>query len=73
MRLFWNRRSGFDRRVFSDTPNEERRFMERRSPRSDGYVLVVGDGGLDRFSLLVMVPVLTLLCAALLSSWMTTV
>ncbi|HUH37941.1 MAG TPA: hypothetical protein VL027_08355 [Spongiibacteraceae bacterium] len=72
MKMFWNRRSGFERRLISDPPADEQRFLERRNPRSDGYVLVIGEGGLDRFSLMVMVPVLGLLCAALVSSWLAT-
>ena len=60
-RIFWNRRAGFDRRVYDEHPYRESRGDERRGINSDDYVLVVGEGGIDRFTLLVALPLLALL------------
>jgi hypothetical protein len=68
MWMHWNRRSGFDRRHFDPhTPgDEERRHYERRSPGTDGYMLVMGGSGIDRFGMMVLVPVALLVVAAVI-------
>lgn len=73
MHLHWNRRSGFDRRYFDnpavpvdDNESDRRHRFERRRPGSDNYLLVFGNGGVDRFGLLVLLPALLLLGAAVL-------
>jgi hypothetical protein len=66
--IFWNRRSGFDRRVYDEHPYRESRDDERRDPDSDNYVLVVGEGGIDRFTLLVALPLLALILILMFST-----
>ena len=63
--IFWNRRSGIDRRVANDPFYEERRAVaDRRAPDSDSYVLVVGRQGFDAFTLGMFVPIGILLLVA---------
>ncbi len=62
--IFWNRRSGVDRRLGAFTEsnsNENRRITDRRSMPNNDYVLVLGRGGLDSFELLILVPIVTVL------------
>lgn len=73
MYLHWNRRSGFDRRYYDnpavpveESDSERRHRLERRRPGSDSYLLVLGKTGVDRFGLLVLLPALLLLGAAVL-------
>jgi hypothetical protein len=68
MQMHWNRRSGFDRRHFDshigEQEDSERRHYERRRPGTDGYMLVMGDSGVDRFGMMVLIPVALLVVAA---------
>lgn len=64
-----NRRSVGDRRVLDRGGEMERRAHERRRHGSDGYVLVMGDTGIDRFGLLVGFPVALLIAAAIISAF----
>ncbi len=65
-----NRRSGRDRRVNdTESPSEESRHRERRRFGTDRYVVVMGDGGIDRFGLIVGLPVALLIGAAVLSTF----
>jgi hypothetical protein len=64
-----NRRSGQDRRVCDEAPQVDYRHSDRRRFGSDRYVLVLGDGGIDRFGLMVGVPVALLVGAAVLSAF----
>jgi hypothetical protein len=49
--IFLNRRSGHDRRSSEQFHARELRLTERRSPNSDNYMLLIGDGGIDRFTM----------------------
>ena len=64
-----NRRTAGDRRVLDSGGAFERRFGERRRRDSDRYVLVLGNVGIDRFGLLVGLPVALLIASALISSF----
>jgi hypothetical protein len=64
-----NRRSGHDRRVKDEQPSLDYRHTERRRYGTDRYVLVLGDGGIDRFGLVVGIPVALLLGAAVLTTF----
>lgn len=70
--VFWNRRSGRDRRreVSAEhyLQSDERRVMDRRLYDDNGYLLVVGESGLDRFTILVTVPALVFVFGALILS-----
>lgn len=68
--VFWNRRSGRDRRHEKKADGgipviDERRIMDRRLYGNNGYLLVVGDAGIDRFTLFVTLPALVFTFAAL--------
>ena len=63
LQFFWNRRSGHDRRLYDEIPSADHRAQERRSVGSDDYVLVVGDGGIDGFTLLISIPIACLLAS----------
>ncbi len=63
--VFWNRRSGGDRRHRApvrsmDALHDERRTGDRRLYSDNHYLLVVGDSGLDRFTVLVALPLLVM-------------
>src|SRR5690349_1730248 len=64
-----NRRSGRDRRVYDQQPSVDHRHTERRRYGSDRYVLVLGDGGVDRFGLMIGIPVALLLGAMVLTTF----
>ncbi len=65
--VFWNRRSGYERRMYDEHPDSDHRRAERRDPGSDEYVLILGQKGLDGFTLLVTIPVVCLILAAIVS------
>lgn len=65
-----NRRSNHDRRLYDEHPPEEQRHTDRRRYGTDRYVIVLGDTGIDRFGLLVGIPVALLLMAAVLSTFL---
>jgi hypothetical protein len=71
MSLFmgFNRRSGQDRRIHDQEPEPDHRHTERRRYGTDRYVLVLGDGGIDRFGLMIGVPVALLIGVAVLSTF----
>jgi hypothetical protein len=64
-----NRRSGVDRRDFNNPPDLEYRHAERRRHGSDNYVVVVGDGGVDLFGLMIGFPVALLVAVAVLGAF----
>ena len=64
--LGFNRRSGMDRRGFDNAPAFDYRSVERRRHGSDRYVLVLGNGGIDLFGLIVGFPVALLIAVAVL-------
>lgn len=66
--IFLNRRSGIDRRHDNQTTGPDRRHNERREYQASPYVLVVGQGGIDRFGLLIMVAAVLLIVAAIIGS-----
>lgn len=74
--VFWNRRSGRDRRREAVPElylqGDERRVMDRRLYDDNGYMLVVGESGLDRFTILVTVPAMVFVFGALLLSSLVT-
>lgn len=68
--IFWNRRSGRDRRHEKNAEGhfpviDERRIMDRRLYGNNGYLLIVGDAGIDRFTLFVTLPALAFTIVAL--------
>lgn len=70
--IFWNRRSGADRRDSGSDlayapagEGSDRRSLDRRLYGDNGYILIVGDAGLDRFTLFVSFPALVLATASL--------
>lgn len=64
-----NRRSRSDRRVWDTGPDVDRRGPERRRHGTDEYVLVAGDGGVDRFALLVGFPVACLIAVGIITTF----
>lgn len=71
--IFWNRRSGADRRDREDEPgnylqSDDRRVMDRRLYGDNGFVLIIGHTGLDRFTLFVTLPTLAATVVALILS-----
>ncbi len=69
-KVFLNRRSGVDRRNHAVHKSEEhfnRRSLDRRMEDNE-YVVVIGDSGMDRFTLLVTIPVLFICGVALIAS-----
>lgn len=66
--VFLNRRSGIDRRHGSQPAGPDRRRNERREFQASPYVLVVGQGGIDRFGLMIMVAAVLLIVAAIVGS-----
>lgn len=74
--IFWNRRSGQDRRDKTAYENRylrsgdgDRRVMDRRLYGDNDYLLIIGHTGIDRFTLLVTLPVLAVAIATLVLSW----
>jgi hypothetical protein len=61
-----NRRSGIDRRGIDNPPTMDYRHADRRRHGSDRYVLVIGDGGIDMFGLMIGFPVALLVAVAVL-------
>ena len=68
-KIFWNRRSGKDRRQQSQTDQDCQRIIDRRYLPNNGYMLVMGAGGIDRFELLGFLPVMGLLSLMALGSY----
>ena len=71
--IFFNRRSGIDRRHRNEDPAyygeiADRRSIDRRLYGDNGYLLVIGHTGLDRFTVLVTMPALAITVAALVLS-----
>lgn len=71
--IFWNRRSGGDRRDRADATgnylqSDDRRVMDRRLYGENGFILIIGHTGLDRFTLFVTLPTLAATIVALLIS-----
>lgn len=66
--LGFNRRSGMDRRGFDNEPAFDYRSVERRRHGSDRYVLVLGNGGVDLFGLMIGLPVALLMAVAILGA-----
>jgi len=64
-----NRRSNRDRRLYDEHPEADHRHQDRRRYGTDRYVIVIGDSGIDRFGLLVGIPVALLLMAAVLAAF----
>lgn len=68
--VFWNRRAGGDRRGDQNTYqlSDERRIIDRRLYGDNGFVLIIGHTGVDRFTLLVTLPGLAITVVALFLS-----
>lgn len=69
--IVWNRRSGRDRRTVENglqnlSPDDDRRLYDRRLYGGNDYLLIIGQVGIDRFTLLVALPALAITLAALL-------
>lgn len=60
-----NRRSR-ERRLRDEPPVPDSRHVERRRFSSDNYVLVVGNGGVDRFGLLIGIPLALVMAGGVL-------
>jgi hypothetical protein len=58
-----------DRRTFDTTPANDRRDADRRRHGTDDYFVVMGDGGVNKFSLLVGIPVACLIALTLIRSF----
>jgi hypothetical protein len=67
--LGFNRRSGVDRRGYDNAPALDYRSIERRRHGSDRYVLVLGNGGIDLFGLMVGFPMALLVVVAVLGAF----
>ena len=65
------RHASGERRTFDTTPGLDRRGMDRRRAGSDSYVFVMGNGGINRFGLLVGFPVACLIALALFHTFAT--
>lgn len=63
--IFWNRRSGFDRRIYDTDPDLDYRGNDRRDSMSKDYVLVMGSRGVDILTLVIGLPILVLVIVAL--------
>ena len=68
-RVFLNRRSGKDRRQLYNSAYDSRRIMDRRQIPNNDLVLIIGNDGLDRFELVAIVPILTLMSAVMLGAY----
>jgi len=65
-KVFLDRRTGYDRRQHNEYCGGERRGPEtRRAPGTDSYVLIMGNYGIDRFTLTIGFPVLALVAIAI--------
>jgi hypothetical protein len=67
--VFWNRRTGNDRRQLFNSAYASRRSSDRRQLPDNDLLLVIGKNGLDRFELLAMIPIISLMSAVMLSSY----
>ncbi|MGK0499152.1 MAG: hypothetical protein ACJAYG_000784 [Oceanicoccus sp.] len=68
-KVFWNRRSGFDRRLSYGGTDINRRTVERRDAPNNDFLLILGNNGLDSFELLAIVPIISLLTAMMVGSY----
>ena len=66
----FNRRSNRDRRLYDERPPSDHRHEDRRRYGTDRYVIVIGDSGIDRFGLMVGIPVALLLVAVVLGTFL---
>ena len=67
--VFWNRRAGGDRRQLFNSAYASRRVMDRRQLPNNDLILVIGNNGLDRFELLAMIPIITLMSVVMLTAY----
>jgi hypothetical protein len=58
-----------DRRTFDTEPVNDRRGADRRRHGTDNYFVVLGDGGINQFNLLVGFPIACLIALALIRSF----
>lgn len=70
--VFLNRRSGYDRRLLDYGNSGDRRIIDRRKSIDNGYLLVVGNTGLDRFNLFVTMPLVSVLMLSFLANYLNT-
>ena len=68
-KVFFNRRSGKDRRQLYNSAYQSRRVMDRRQIPNNDLALIIGNDGLDRFELLAIVPILALTAAVMLGAY----
>lgn len=68
--IFLDRRSGVDRRHTQSPTEHERRSVDRRHLPNNHYLLIVGNSGLDSFELLVIMPIITVISAMMLGSFL---
>ena len=61
--IFWNRRSGYDRRILSHDNGYDRRYFDRRKQTHNGYLLLVGSRGIDGFNLFFTFPLFVMVLA----------
>ena len=71
--VFWNRRAGIDRRELYNSAYASRRVMDRRQLPNNDLILVIGNNGLDRFELLAMIPIITLMSAVMLTAYFSSI
>ncbi|WP_101758592.1 hypothetical protein [Oceanicoccus sp. KOV_DT_Chl] len=64
--LFWNRRSGSDRRQHQLQSNDNRQRLDRRQLADNHYQLFIAHHGFDRFELFSLSAITLLLTAMLL-------
>lgn len=68
-RVFWDRRSGVDRRQTTNPSDYNRRAIDRRQIPNNDYLLVIGGSGLDTFELMVLVPIIAVISAMMLGNF----
>lgn len=68
-RMFWDRRSGVDRRQITNPSDYNRRTIDRRQIPDNDYLLVIGNSGLDSFELMVLVPIVAVISAMMLGNF----
>ena len=68
-RVSLNRRSGSDRRELYNSAYDSRRIADRRQVPNNDFALIIGNDGLDRFELIVIVPIVILMSAVMLGAY----
>ena len=72
-RVFLNRRSGRDRRQLYNSAYDSRRRSDRRLGANNELGRIIGNDGLDRFELIVIVSVILLMPTVMLAAYFSSV